>query len=399
MGQNSTWSAYSYFLPILKRKSSVGHTHVLVDVEQLPGDLDDILSAIASKAAAIHTHIPSEVGLSNVPNVNATIPTNISQTAGYRFVTDTEKGTWNGKQNALGYTAENVDNKGAINGYAGLDSTGRVYSAQLPSYVDDVLEGTLSSPTVFLDALAVPYTASKGIIYVDTGTDKEYRWTGTQYREISPSPGSTDAIAEGSANLYFTVARVRAVLLTGLDLSTNAAITAADTILSALGKLQKQITDILPLLPTAGQKQALVGNGGTPGTGNEYITKTGLLQSDWNQVTNTAQDYIKNKPYIPTGRNNAAAINFKVLTLSGSVVSAGNVTFYLTDTGLVGGTAVFANIYTMLFRVNDSTVVCAFQTTISTNLLTVNVKQLSLLGLAMNNAANGTTIQAFIIGA
>lgn len=37
---------------------------------------------------------------------------------------------------------------------------------------------------------------------------------------------------------------VRAVVLTGLSLVTNAAITAADTILSALGKLQKQITDL-----------------------------------------------------------------------------------------------------------------------------------------------------------
>lgn len=57
-----------------------------------------------------------------------------------RFVTDTEKTTWNSKQNALGYTAENSANKGQVNGYAGLDATGKVPSAQLPSFVDDVLE-------------------------------------------------------------------------------------------------------------------------------------------------------------------------------------------------------------------------------------------------------------------
>ena len=43
----------------------------------------------------------SAVGLGNVPNVDATNPANITQSASYRFVTDTEKATWNAKQNAL----------------------------------------------------------------------------------------------------------------------------------------------------------------------------------------------------------------------------------------------------------------------------------------------------------
>jgi hypothetical protein len=37
----------------------------------------------------------ASVGLGSVPNVDATNPANISQTASYRFVTDTEKATWN----------------------------------------------------------------------------------------------------------------------------------------------------------------------------------------------------------------------------------------------------------------------------------------------------------------
>lgn len=47
------------------------------------------------------TLINSDVGLGNVPNVDATNPANIVQTASYRFVTDTEKSTWNGKENAI----------------------------------------------------------------------------------------------------------------------------------------------------------------------------------------------------------------------------------------------------------------------------------------------------------
>jgi len=41
------------------------------------------------------------VGLSNVPNTDATNPANITQTSSYRFVTDTEKSTWNGKQDNI----------------------------------------------------------------------------------------------------------------------------------------------------------------------------------------------------------------------------------------------------------------------------------------------------------
>lgn len=41
------------------------------------------------------------IGLGNVPNTDATNPANISWSASYRTVTDTEKSTWNGKQDAL----------------------------------------------------------------------------------------------------------------------------------------------------------------------------------------------------------------------------------------------------------------------------------------------------------
>jgi len=50
-------------------------------------------------------------------------------------------------------------------------------------------------------------------------------------------------IAEDT-NLYFTTARVLATALGGLSLLTGTAISASDTVLSAMGKLQKQITDL-----------------------------------------------------------------------------------------------------------------------------------------------------------
>lgn len=53
---------------------------------------------------------------------------------------------------------------------------------------------------------------------------------------------TTDQLAEGSTNLWFTYARVRSTLLTGLSLLTGGAIAATDTLLQALGKLQVQVT-------------------------------------------------------------------------------------------------------------------------------------------------------------
>ncbi|MFZ3193749.1 MAG: hypothetical protein WA154_11170 [Moraxellaceae bacterium] len=69
---------------------------------------------------------------------------------------------------------------------------------------------------------------------------------------------TTDQIAEGSTNLWFTYARVRSTLLTGLSLVYGGAISATDTVLSAIGKLQAFIT------ATQAQLDAHVGSTSNP---------------------------------------------------------------------------------------------------------------------------------------
>lgn len=93
------------------------------------------------------------------------------------------------------YTASEVgaiatSAKGAANGVASLDSTGKVPSSQLPSYVDDVLE--YSAKTSF------PATGETGKIYVDKSNNKTYRWSGSAYVEISESL----ALGETSSTAY-----------------------------------------------------------------------------------------------------------------------------------------------------------------------------------------------------
>lgn len=132
---------------------------------------------------------------------------------------------------ALGYTPENPANKGAANGYASLDSGGKVPSSQLPSYVDDVLE--------YANLAAFPATGSSGIIYVAADTNKAYRWSDSAYVEISASPGSTDAVPEGSTNLYYTDARARAAISATGSLSYNSStgvISFTDAVTSVAGK-------------------------------------------------------------------------------------------------------------------------------------------------------------------
>lgn len=72
-----------------------------------------------------------------------------------------------------------ISTKGQPSGLAELDSTGKVPAAQLPSYVDDVLE--------FSTKAQFPQTGETGKIYVSKDTNLTYRWTGTQYLEISQS--------------------------------------------------------------------------------------------------------------------------------------------------------------------------------------------------------------------
>ena len=79
----------------------------------------------------------------------------------------------------LDYTAENAAKKGKANGYASLGADGKVPADQLPSYVDDVLE--------FASKANFPSSGEKGKIYVDLSTENIFRWSGSAYVEISPS--------------------------------------------------------------------------------------------------------------------------------------------------------------------------------------------------------------------
>lgn len=166
----------------------------------------NIKGATGASGAQGASGIPGSAGASGVPG--ATGATGLTGATGPAGTT-----TWSGITDKPAVIAAGVDaaaarnaidaeysgNKGAAGGYASLDSSGLVPSSQLPSFVDDVIEAA--------NLASFAATGTAGKIYTALDTGKIYRWGGSSYVEISPSPGSTDAVPEGSTNLYYTVAR------------------------------------------------------------------------------------------------------------------------------------------------------------------------------------------------
>ena len=155
------------------------HTHEIADVNGLANALND-------KAASGHTHTKAEVGLGNVDNTS-----------------DANKPISTATQEALDGKI-NTSALGQANGVAQLDETGLVPSDQLPSYVDDVVEGyaviTRDTDTAsetfnaitdvkFYEEVAhtTEITGESGKIYIDLDTNLSFRWGGTKYVLITSS--------------------------------------------------------------------------------------------------------------------------------------------------------------------------------------------------------------------
>ena len=124
--------------------AGAAHTHGQADIEGL-------ISALAAKAAATHDHTLAQiVGLAA----------------------------------ALAAKADLVD--------------GKVPAAQLPSYVSDIVNGTLVNDTTFNNASGTAVTPEADKLYNDTTTNKSYRWSGTEFVALNDGV----ALGETAATAY-----------------------------------------------------------------------------------------------------------------------------------------------------------------------------------------------------
>ena len=135
------------------------------DLEAVSNELDDIING----TTAIHMPIADEV------------KAGVVKSGGDVVVGE------DGTMTVEGFIPTSM--KGVTSGVAELDSNGKVPTSQLPSYVDEVIEYTSRG--------AFPGTGEDGKIYVAEDTNLTYRWSGTDYVEISPSLalGETESTA------------------------------------------------------------------------------------------------------------------------------------------------------------------------------------------------------------
>lgn len=125
--------------------------------------------------------------------------------------------------------------KGAANGVAPLNSSTKIDSIYLPSYVDDVEE--------YADLASFPITGESGKIYVALDTNLVYRWSGSTYVEISPAPvqsvnGQTNVVVLDSTDLKHAQ-----IAEENWDIPTNSTISASLEELAARAYGISQVTN------------------------------------------------------------------------------------------------------------------------------------------------------------
>lgn len=193
--------------------------------------------------------------------------------------------------NSLVTDKQSLSQKGVANGYAGLDSGGRVPMAQLPAIIDKN-KGFFATSAALTSAFP---SASDGDYAIVGATDTVWSWdngtggwvdgdtkgavtsvagktgavtlvkadvglssvdntadtakpvstaqqTALNAKEGTIAAGTTSNFWRGDKTWQDLFTQVRAATLTGLSVATNAVISASDTVLGALGKIQAQIT-------------------------------------------------------------------------------------------------------------------------------------------------------------
>lgn len=148
-----------------------------VSLDYFMGDITEILSGYMDKATYAGTKAGYVKAAETADKLTNAVTINGASFDGSQNITVADN------------TKIPLTEKGAANGVATLDANGQVPPAQLPSYVDDVIEGYYYNSQFYTTAgHTTTITPEKGKIYVDI-TDPNnpvsYRWTGTAYVDIA----------------------------------------------------------------------------------------------------------------------------------------------------------------------------------------------------------------------
>lgn len=168
--------------------------------------------------------------------------------------------------------------KGAANGVATLNANGKVPGEQLPSYVDDIVEGYLYDGSFYEDPEhTTEIQGETGKIYVDILTNRSYRWSGSAYVEI----GNNDEYTADRALVSDTNGKITASDITTEELATLDDIT---------GNIQEQINGKISSTEkgAANGLATLDANGKVTDTQLPTVTANKALVSDENGITSAS---------------------------------------------------------------------------------------------------------------
>ena len=115
-------------------------------------------------------------------------------------LSDVDWNTFNSKQNSLGFTPENIANKNQNNGYAGLDSTGKINPLHLPALaITDTFvvgsESEMLSLVAEVGDVAIRTDLNKSFILCVSGASTLANW-----QELLTSVTVDQTIIDGSTN-------------------------------------------------------------------------------------------------------------------------------------------------------------------------------------------------------
>ena len=227
----------------------------------------------------------SDIGLPNVADVDTRNPANIVQTATYRFVTDTEKATWNGKQDALGYTPANK---------AGDTFTGAISATNLSgtNTGDQDISGLVVKNAAITGATKTKITYdSKGLVTSGTdattadiadSTDKRYV-TDAEKTKI----GFLSSVASDVQNQINNKINSNTAIVAGTG--TKITYDAKGLILSSTSATTADITDTTNKRYTTDAQQTILGNTSNINSGDET---TGTIKTKLGAATTALDGYL-----------------------------------------------------------------------------------------------------------
>lgn len=203
------------------------HTHTKAQIKDFPTSMPASDVYAWAKAPTKPSYTKAEVGLGNVDNTadsakSVKYATSAGSAGAVAWANVSGKPTTFApsahNHNDLYYTEAEVDGKlsgkansshkhgaGDITSVNASAITGVIAAANLPSFVDDVLEGYYGSDGIFYKnydtstkKYSDAYTGETGKIYVNLNDNKTYRWSGSKYVVVS----ETIALGETASTAY-----------------------------------------------------------------------------------------------------------------------------------------------------------------------------------------------------